>query len=306
MTVLDNIIFADPANSDWIGYLDGDVMSPRLAVAALLKTVQEHSDLFSEGGYILDANDSVRSSVSHDRWQTDDVIHVMSEALSNEVSKILPGLDRLNSDTDIATLLSIYGKVCDKLSTAKRMHPVTDDAIAPYDWEKARKYARADAKPSRPSRGLQTEILTFGNLANRIANFVAHATTAQKTDKPAPSTWSTSASSNRSPTLDDVLDATLETVTSYCQLLENGEMTIHPDDTIRIMDIASKLNTSLVFQGKSLVEIMNTDDDLSQTEIHAVMTRFEKAANSCPPTPEGPSRSKVHLMIDNTKGPSIS
>jgi hypothetical protein len=226
MSILDDKLFGSDQPLDyasgynWIESIDRETKtSLRSGVALLLHEVQKYADDFEQGGYVAYFDERLQRAVEDAfRTEVDDIPYFSAE-LIRQLREVLPGLERLDENADTALLLSIYGKVCNKLPehTRARLIPaeVQGGVAAVFNQERPR---------------TRMEVLRDA-IRNR------------------------GAVESSSLTVRDVVDAALETVSAYTTELENFDMGMTGEDSYYIKDVMVKLRSYLAYHGQSVDDI---------------------------------------------------
>ncbi|WP_166096794.1 hypothetical protein [Rhizobium flavescens] len=186
-------------------------------VALLLHEVQKHAEDFERGGFVAYFEDRLQTAVVNAfRTEVEDIPCFAAE-LVEKVKGVLPGLERLDANADTALLLSIYGKVCNKLPEHTRARLVTADVqggvAAVFNQERPR--MEVIRKAIRNRGVVKNEALTVR----------------------------------------DVVEAALETVTAYTAHLEKFDMGMTEEDAYYIKDVVVKLRSHLAYRGEPVDDI---------------------------------------------------
>jgi len=224
MSILDDKLFGSDQPLDyasgynWIESIDRESKSSlRSGVALLLYEVQKYADDFEQGGYVAYFDEHLQRAVEEAfRTEVDDIPYFSAE-LVKQLREVLPGLERLDKNADTALLLSIYGKVCNKLPEHTRARLVTAEVqggvAAVFNQERPRMEVIRQAIRNRG-------VVESSSLTVR-----------------------------------DVVDAALETVTAYTTELENFDMGMTGEDSYYIKDVVVKLRSHLAYHGQSVDDI---------------------------------------------------
>jgi hypothetical protein len=182
---------------DWVGIIDaGRWPTLQQGVDLLLFQIQNHADLFEQGGYIEDYDAlllremAAQSYVNaHDKWD-------FNQQVIDHLKGVVPGFSHLDHRSDLSLLLSVYGKVCNALPVSARM----------------------DMRTVQISDGEDTRRAPEPSLVAKLKAAIAKRN-GQKPD---------------GTTSDDVAYAAIGVVDQYRAALEDGHMGLSPERAMQV------------------------------------------------------------------------